>query len=83
MQDTTAIATRLLAHIRGELLEIDASFGLDSDLFAAGLDSMSVMQIILFIEEEFAVTLPDSAVTRQNFCTVRRIADAVRQTRSL
>jgi acyl carrier protein len=82
MEETTPIATRLLDHVRSDLLEIDESFGLDSDLFAAGLDSMSIMQIILFIEEQLAVKLPDGAVTRANFCTARRIADAIRQTRS-
>ncbi|MFH0343153.1 MAG: acyl carrier protein [Chromatiales bacterium] len=42
MDETTRIATRLLGRIRGELLETDESFGLDSDLFAAGLDSISI-----------------------------------------
>ncbi|MGH8626355.1 MAG: acyl carrier protein [Gammaproteobacteria bacterium] len=53
MEETTQIAARLLGHIRSDLLEIGESFSLDSDLFAAGLDSMSIMQLILFIEEEF------------------------------
>ncbi|MGH8520072.1 MAG: phosphopantetheine-binding protein [Gammaproteobacteria bacterium] len=83
MDETTRIATRLLGRIRGDLLETGESFGLDSDLFAAGLDSMSIMQIILFIEEEFAVKLPDGAVTRATFSTARRIAEAIRQTQSL
>ncbi len=72
------IATRLLGHIRSDLLETDESFDLDSDLFAAGLDSMSIM-IILFIEEEFSVKLPDGAVTRATFCSARHIAEAIRE----
>ena len=76
MEETTRIATRLLGHIRNELLETDESFGLDSDLFTAGLDSMSIMQILLFIEEEFAVRLPDGAVTRATFGTARHLAEA-------
>jgi len=83
MEETTQIATRLLGHIRSDLLETDESFGLDSDLFAAGLDSMSIMQIILFIEEEFAVKLPDGAVTRATFCSARNIAEAIRDTQRL
>ena len=83
MEETTRIATRLLDHIRSDLLETDESFGLDSDLFAAGLDSMSIMQILLFIEEEFFVKLPDGAVTRATFGTARHLAEAIRRTRSL
>ncbi len=79
MDEITRIATRLLDHIRSDLLETDVSFGLDSDLFAAGLDSMSIMQIILFIEEEFAIKLPDGAVTRATFCTARHLAEAIRK----
>ena len=78
MDETMQIATRLLGHIRSDLLETDESFDLDSDLFAAGLDSMSIM-IILFIEEEFSVKLPDGAVTRATFCSARHIAEAIRE----
>ncbi|OOO02287.1 MAG: Aminoacyl carrier protein [Chromatiales bacterium USCg_Taylor] len=81
MEEATRIATRLLGHIRSDLLETDESFGLDSDLFAAGLDSMSIMQIILFIEEEFSVKLPDNMITRATFCTARHIAEAIRENR--
>ncbi|MDQ3774588.1 MAG: phosphopantetheine-binding protein [Pseudomonadota bacterium] len=70
-----------MGHIRSDLLETDESFGLDSDLFAAGLDSMSIMQIILFIEEEFAVKLPDGSITRAAFGTARHLAETVRRTR--
>ncbi|MBA3494226.1 MAG: acyl carrier protein [Gammaproteobacteria bacterium] len=79
MEETTRIATRLLGHIRSDLLETDESFGLDSDLFAAGLDSMSIMQIILFIEEDLAVKLPDGMITRATFCTARQLAEAIRE----
>ncbi len=82
MDETLVMAGRLLRYIEQDLLEIDASLGPDADLFAAGLDSMSIMQILLFIEEELGVKLPDAAITRANFCTARRIADAIRKTKS-
>ncbi len=82
MDETTQIATRLLDHIRSDLLETDASFDLDSDLFAAGLDSMSIMQIILFIEEEFSVKLADGMITRATFCSARHLAEAIRGNQS-
>lgn len=72
------IAMRLLERIRVELLELEDSFGVDSDLFAAGLDSMAIMQVILIVEEEFAAKLPDSLIKRTTFSSARQIAEAVR-----
>lgn len=81
MQDPTiAIAERLLARIRTDLIETSGEFGIDSDLFAAGLDSMSIMQLTLLIEEEFGAHLPDRLITRETFSTARQIAAAIRET---
>lgn len=82
--DTTTmqIAARLLGRIRGELLELDGSFGVDSDLFAAGLDSMAIMQLVLMLEDEFNVKLPDCSITRTTFATARQIAEAVAAARA-
>ena len=72
-----AAAENLLRRIRNELLELDASFDVDSDLFDAGLDSMAIMQVLLIVEEEFGVQLPDRLVKRETFATARRIAAVV------
>jgi D-alanine--poly(phosphoribitol) ligase subunit 2 len=42
------------------------SFGEDDDLLQAGLDSMAIMRLIIFIENEFGVTLPDSEIEPDN-----------------
>ena len=59
--------------------ETGTDFGIDSDLFAAGLDSMSIMQLSLIIEEEFGTQMPDRLITRETFSTARRIAAAIRE----
>jgi len=43
-----------------------AKFSDDDDLLEAGLDSMGIMRLIMFIEEQFAVTLPDSEIDPDN-----------------
>lgn len=75
--EVTPLAERLLARIRTDLLETGPDFGIDSDLFDAGLDSMSIMQLMLLIEQEFGVQLPDRLVTRTTFATARQIAEAI------
>ncbi|MGH8549161.1 MAG: phosphopantetheine-binding protein [Methylococcales bacterium] len=41
-------------------------FGAQEDLLEAGLDSMAIMRLIIFIENEFRVTLPDAEIEPDN-----------------
>ncbi len=41
-------------------------FGDDDDLLEAGLDSMGIMRLIMHIENEFGITLPDSEIEPEN-----------------
>jgi len=47
-------------------LEDPAAFGDDDDLLEAGLDSMGIMRLIMFVEKEFGVTLPDTEIEPAN-----------------
>jgi len=42
------------------------NFSDDDDLLEAGLDSMGIMRLIMHIEEQFAITLPDSEIDPDN-----------------
>lgn len=41
-------------------------FGDDDDLLEAGLDSMGIMRLIMHLENEFGVTLPDNEIEPDN-----------------
>ncbi|WP_341327196.1 acyl carrier protein [Methylotuvimicrobium sp. KM2] len=41
-------------------------FGDDDDLLEAGLDSMGIMRLIMYIENEYGVTLPDTEIEPDN-----------------
>lgn len=43
------------------------------------IDSMNVMQLILFVEEHFGLRVPDQDITPDNFDSVSKIAAYVRQ----
>ncbi|MFZ5477630.1 MAG: acyl carrier protein [Myxococcota bacterium] len=53
--------------------------GPDDDLFAAGLDSVQIAEVIAFLELRFGVKVPDAAVTTEAFSTPRRILSLVGQ----
>ncbi|MFZ9932275.1 MAG: phosphopantetheine-binding protein [Chthoniobacterales bacterium] len=69
----------LLALVREKLFDGGEALTIATDLFAAGLDSMGIMQLMILVEERFGVRIPESAVTRENFATVASFAAMVRR----
>lgn len=48
-------------------------FSDDDDLLEAGLDSMGIMRLIMFIEDNFGVTLPDEEIDPDNVQTLNTL----------
>jgi acyl carrier protein len=54
--------------------------GLDDVLLADGLlDSLSILRLIVFIEEEFGVSVPEEAWQPEHFQTIKRLAACVQR----
>jgi acyl carrier protein len=70
---------QLVTLIAERILEVPAGLEVDTDLYEQGLDSMGIMQLLVLIEEEFSVSIPDSELTRDNFSTVRHLAQLLRE----
>ncbi|MGA0848978.1 MAG: acyl carrier protein [Chthoniobacterales bacterium] len=75
----TDLESALLALVREKLFDGGEALTSATDLFAAGLDSMGIMQLMILVEERFGVRIPESAVTRENFATVASFAAMVRR----
>ncbi|MBV9784220.1 MAG: acyl carrier protein [Acidisphaera sp.] len=54
----------------------------DADLYAAGLDSLAIVNIMLAIEETFQVEFPDSLLSRQSFSSIASLERIIRQLQS-
>ena len=65
----------LRAHLR--YLDADTALSSEADLRALGLDSMEAVNLMLDIEDEFAVVLPDSALTAATFGSAEALWAAV------
>lgn len=72
----------LLEILHSEILDSDPPLTAESDLFAAGLDSMGIMQLLLAIEDHFGVVIDPSDLSRENFATASRIASLIRSKQS-
>lgn len=74
------IITRLRGFIEETFLYMrpDFELGDDDSLMGKGVvDSMGVMEVIAFIDEELGVTVADTDVTEQNLGTINAIANYV------
>ncbi len=56
------------------VLELEWDFPEDGDLFAAGLDSMAVMQLVVAVEDRFEVELGPEDLTKANLATPTTLA---------
>ncbi|GAA5136174.1 hypothetical protein GCM10023213_10750 [Prosthecobacter algae] len=66
-----AVITLILQH---QIVETDEALMADADLFAKGLDSMAMMQLMLHLEREFGVRISPADMTRNHFATARVLA---------
>ena len=66
---------RVARYIATDLLnQADLVIGQDEDLLVSGLlDSLSVMSLIHFIEQDLAIDVPAEDVTIENFASLRAI----------
>jgi acyl carrier protein len=57
-----------------EILLRNAPLAPDQDLFEAGLDSMALTRVVVFVEERFGVRIPDEDVVVDELSTLDRMA---------
>jgi acyl carrier protein len=73
-------ATETATRIKGFLAQVvpDHEVRDDEDIFAAGyVNSLFAMQIMLFIEKEFQITIEDADMEIENFRTVGAMTNLV------
>jgi acyl carrier protein len=74
----TDTAAEILELIRDEgIVGLEEGVGAEGDLFAAGLDSMAVMQLLVAVGERWGVMLEAGDVTKENFGTASALAKLV------
>lgn len=69
--------------ILSEILKIvqahaTSPIGADSDLYVCGFDSLSMMELVLAVEDHFNVSLPNEALTKAQMRTPDLIANSVK-----
>ena len=64
-------------------IEDDPDYDVDTHLFDAGyLDSLGAVELVLFVEKEFGIEIPQKDIVMYPMNTVREIAAVVEQKRA-
>jgi acyl carrier protein len=73
------VADRVAALVRKVLdrEEIEKSVALDDDLRTTGLSSLGLVNLMLSVEGEFDLKIPERDMTSANFRSIMRIVDLV------
>ena len=72
---TEALQQFLIANILDEGSDVST----DVELKNLGVDSFSIVEIVLFIERRFGILIPDHLMVPETFKTIRSIADTVQE----
>ncbi|WP_030434534.1 acyl carrier protein [Actinoplanes subtropicus] len=73
MREETRAVLRTVPKLAGIVDTLPA----DADLWSAGMDSMTSVQVMVRLEDHFAVEFPDEALTRETFASIDAIAAAL------
>ncbi len=71
------LETSLRRLVDEQLFALDESVTATSDLHAEGLDSLALMQLILLLEREFAISIDPADLDRENFSSLEKMASLI------
>jgi acyl carrier protein len=74
---------RRLLHENGKLAIDLRSLEDNDDLYGLGLSSLATVGLMLAIEAEFDIEIPDALLTRDNFRSIGALIRTVEETRKL
>jgi len=75
--DANIIIAEIKKYIEKNILAEAVQIDPDTNLKQAGIDSFSTVEIILFIERRFSVSIPDEKLVPDNFKTIQALAATV------
>ncbi|MEP7145354.1 MAG: phosphopantetheine-binding protein [Ferruginibacter sp.] len=75
--DAETIIGDIKKYIEKTIMAEDITIDADTELQDAGIDSFSIVEIILFIERKYGVSIPDDKLVPENFRTLRALSVTV------
>ena len=79
MMDVNTIIEDIKKYIETNILAAEVKIDAAANLKDAGIDSFSIVEIILFIERKYGVAITDDKLIPENFKTLNALAKTVRE----
>ena len=79
LPDTQAIAESLCGFIKKSLVAEGVEVHPDTPFSQLGLDSFSIIEVVLFIERNYGVGLPDEALSPENIHSAGTLAKCLQE----
>lgn len=77
MIPASEIETKLLDFLKREVFAPEVAVTPETDLVAAGFDSMSLVRMLVFIETDYGFWIPESEITGEALKDVRSLAATI------
>ena len=74
MNELTDVQTRLLDFLRDGIFSAETQVTLETDLIANGFDSMSLVSLLVFIEQTYGLWIPQNEINEANLKNIGTIA---------
>jgi acyl carrier protein len=68
------ISRQLQSFIQTTIVEKHTEITEDTPFAHLGIDSMSIIELVLFIERKFKIAIPESELTPSTFTSIRTLA---------
>lgn len=69
------VCQELCGFIGNNIVDKNVTVHPDTTFSAIGIDSLSIIELVLFIERKFNVTIPEEELIPENFKSVRTLAE--------
>jgi acyl carrier protein len=77
MIQPSEIENELLAFLRRDIFSPETKLDADTDLVAAGFDSMSLVKTLLHVETKFGKWIPEGEITNEALASAHALAATV------
>jgi acyl carrier protein len=79
IRDLGGITIALLQFVNANIMAATRQIGPDDNLKLAGVDSMAMLKVLLFIESEFGFWMPAEDLAQNNLADLRGLAAYIAQ----
>jgi len=76
-QDPEAVAEAICRFLRDDILAEGVAFDAATPLARLGVDSLAIVELLLFVERRFGVTVPEARLTRAVLGSAESLARCV------